>query len=279
MTWFEEHWPRTWPVELVMEGLDDDEPVTFPRHTPVQRTIFKCILDPIDGTRNLMYDKRSAWSLAGLAVQCGPSTHLGDLMVAAMTELPTSKQGWADQVSAVRGRGRRGVVAHRIELASGRRESFAIQPSKAGDFQHAWASLVKFFPAGKALTAQIEEALWNQLHLRHRSAGQLVFDDQYLASGGQIYELLVGHDRMIVDLRPLVFRKLGLDSALSCHPYDICTALILTEAGGAVERPGGGALNIPLDTVSPVAWAGYANQKLARTVRPVLKRLIAQYLG
>ena len=64
LAWFGRHWPRAWPVELVMEGLEDHGSVTFPRGTPVARTVFKCILDPIDGTRNLMYDKRSAWALA-----------------------------------------------------------------------------------------------------------------------------------------------------------------------------------------------------------------------
>ena len=56
MAWFEAHWPKAWPVELVMEGLEDGVPATFPRGTPVERTRFKCILDPIDGTRSFMYD-------------------------------------------------------------------------------------------------------------------------------------------------------------------------------------------------------------------------------
>src|SRR5688572_30744329 len=58
LAWFARHWPKTWPVELVMEGIEDADHVTFPRGTPVAKTMFKCILDPIDGTRNLMYDKR-----------------------------------------------------------------------------------------------------------------------------------------------------------------------------------------------------------------------------
>ena len=102
LAWFERHWPRASPVELVMEGLEG-EAVTFPRGTPVARTIWKCILDPIDGTRGVMYDKRSAWILAALAPQRGARTDLGDIVVAVMTELPTSKQDRADQLSAVRG--------------------------------------------------------------------------------------------------------------------------------------------------------------------------------
>src|SRR5436190_14813911 len=86
--WFEKHWPRTWPVELVMEGVEGDELATFPRGTLRTKTLFKCILDPIDGTRNLMYDKRSAWILTALAPQRGARTNLRDIAVAAMTELP-----------------------------------------------------------------------------------------------------------------------------------------------------------------------------------------------
>jgi fructose-1,6-bisphosphatase/inositol monophosphatase family enzyme len=276
-SWFERHWPRAWPVELVMEGLEDGESVTFPRGTPVAKTLFKCILDPIDGTRNLMYDKRAAWALAALAPQRGAKTHLGDIVVAAMTELPTSKQGRADQLSAVRGQG---VVAQAHDLRTGRRRAYALRPSQAKHFEHGFASIARFFPEGKALLATVEEALWRELGLLGKNGGQLVFDDQYLSTGGQIHELAVGHDRMLGDLRPAAYAKLGLGSAsLCCHPYDICTGLILREAGGIVETPDGRPLRAPLDTTTPVAWMGYANPTLARAVRPVLRRLIRRYLA
>src|SRR5688572_21937835 len=86
IAWFSEHWPKAWPVEIVMEGLEEE--VTFPRGTPVARTVLRCIIDPIDGTRAIMYDKRSAWILTGLAPQRGKKTSLADIVVAAMTELP-----------------------------------------------------------------------------------------------------------------------------------------------------------------------------------------------
>ena len=104
-----------------------------------------------------------------------------------------------------------------------------------------------------------------------------MFDDQYLSTGGQLYELIAGHDRMLGDLRPAAYAKLGLGgAALCCHPYDICVELIAREAGCVVEAPGGGRLRAPLDTLSPVAWMGYANLALARTVRPVLRRLMRE---
>jgi fructose-1,6-bisphosphatase/inositol monophosphatase family enzyme len=273
--WFARHWPKAWPVELVMEGLEG-EAVTFPRGTTVGRTGFKCILDPIDGTRNLMYDKRSAWILTALAPQRGARTHLGDIMVAAMTELPTSKMWRSDQLSAVRGRG---VKAQACNLLTGRRRALPVRPSRAKNFEHGFASIAKFFPEAKGLLGALEERLWKELGLLGKNGGQLVFDDQYLSTGGQIYELLIGHDRMLGDLRPAAYAKAGFGSAsLCCHPYDICTALILQEAGGIVEAPDGRPLRVPLDTTTPVAWMGYANTTLARQVRPVLRRLWQELL-
>ena len=267
LAWFDAHWPRRWPVELVMEGLEEHGPVTFPAGTPVARTRFKCIIDPIDGTRGLMYDKRSAWSLAALAPQRGTKTNLNDIVVAAMTELPASKGGAADQLSAVRGRG---VRAERIDLHTGRRKKFTPRPSQAGELAHGFASFAKFFPAGKAWLAGLEEKLWREL-----GAGEEVFDDQYLSSGGQVGELLMGHDRFIADLRPLAFARLGGKATLTCHPYDICTALIARELGCVITAPDGRPLRVPLDTTSPVAWVGYANKALARRIGPKLRRIIA----
>jgi fructose-1,6-bisphosphatase/inositol monophosphatase family enzyme len=275
LEWFARHWPATWPVELVMEGLEDAEPITFPAGTPVSGTRLKCIIDPIDGTRNIMYDKRSAWILAGLAPQRGAGTSLADIMVAAMTEIPTGKQWRSDQLSAVRGGG---VRAAAIDVRTGRRSRLAVKPSTARDCRGGFAAISRFFPEGKTLLARIEEQLWDELYGLGKQAGPLVFEDQYICTGGQLYELVVGHDRFLADLRPLVFRKLKLKSALVCHPYDICTALIAQEAGCVIEAPLGGRLDQPLDTTGAVAWAGYANPTLARHIRPVLQRLLRKLL-
>jgi hypothetical protein len=141
---------------------------------------------------------------------------------------------------------------------------------------HGFASLVRFFPEGKELTATIEEALWRELYDDGSTTASVppIFEDQYLSTGGQLYEILAGHDRMIGDLRPPVLASLGIVSSRVCHPYDICTELILREAGGIVESPLGRPLRAPLDTTSAVAWMGYANTTLAAQVRPVLRRLI-----
>ena len=288
--WFEGHWPRNWPVELVMEGIDEAA-VTFPRGTPVAKTKWKCILDPIDGTRGIMYDKRSAWSLAGLAPQRGEKTSIADIVVAVMTELPTSKQWRSDQVSAIRGAGVAGLRATWTDVhgfaRAGKRVTgkLTLRPSSATDCRHGFASLARFFPDGKTLLSQFEEELWARVEKQKRpekkaaSESPVIFDDQYISTGGQLYEILAGHDRFIGDLRPLAFAKLNLPASLVCHPYDICTELILNEAGAIVEDPFGGKIKAPLDTTSPVSWLGFANATLARRLRPELRRLVKSYFG
>jgi len=273
--WFESRWPMAEPVEVVMEGLDDGA-LCFPRGTTPDQTRWKCLLDPIDGTRGIMYDKRSAWALGGIAPQRGGDTMLSEIFVAAMTELPTSKQWRADQVSAVRGQGLR---TESVNVLDGSASGLELQPSRAADFRHGFSWMAKFFPEGRTLTAQIEERLWDELVGIGRDASPVVFDDQYISTGGAFYELLAGHDRLVGDLRPLVYARLDLESSLVCHPYDVCAALLLKEAGVIYEHPLGGFPDAPLDTTSGITWVAYANPTLAALARPVLQKVLTTFLA
>ncbi len=274
--WFVASWPGDEPVQLVLEGVDDAEPLCFPAGTQPGDTKWKCIIDPIDGTRGIMYDKRSAWALAGIAPQLGEVTMLSDIVVAAMTEIPTTKQWRADQLSAIRGGG---VTAESVNVLDGTRSPLEVRPSQAKDFRHGFASMSKFFPEGRTLISQIEEQMWDEIVGLGSSASPTIFDDQYISSGGQFYELLMGHDRFVGDIRPLVHACLDLDSTLVCHPYDVAAALVLTEAGVIYESPFGDFPDAPLDTTSAVSWLGFANTDLAAIARPVLTKAIAQMIG
>ena len=247
LAWFEQHWPG---VRVVSEGLD--EPVDVG-----DAPSWTVIVDPIDGTRGLMYDKRSAWCLAAAAPIGGS---LAGIVAAAMTELPTVKQGAADQLSASRSGG---VTAERLDFTCGSRERLTVCPSSATDLEHGFSGFAKFFLPGKPELASLEAELFRRLGCRQ------VFDDEYLSTGGQIHELMTGRDRFVADVRPLVH-----SDALACHPYDVCTALLLEEAGGVVTDPWGGPLDAPMDTVTPVAWVGYANPALAAWIGPVLAEVV-----
>ena len=246
--WFEQHWTG---VELVSEGLD--EPVVIGTEP-----VWTVIVDPIDGTRGLMHDKRAAWCLAAAAPYGGS---LRDVRAAAMTELPTIKQGAADQLSAVRGDG--AVRAVRADLRDGAESELTARPSSATDLEHGFGGLAKFFIPGKVQLAQLEAELFQRLGAR------TVFDDEYVCSGGQLHELMTGRDRFVADLRPVV-----VPGALACHPYDVCTAMLLEEVGGVVTDPQGEPLDAPLDTTSSVAWVGYANPELASRIGPILAELV-----
>ena len=268
--WLDAHWPEDLPVEVVMEGR---EARTFPRGLPdASEARLVCIVDPIDGTRGFMHDKRSAWVLSAVAPRRQGGARLGDLAVAAMTELPPAKQRLADQLSAVRGAGQGGLRARRRDLNSRSETAFAPRPSAAPDLAHGFAAFAHFFPRGKGLLARFEETLWERLH-----GDAPVFDDQYLSTGGQLYELLTGRDRLLGDLRPLAREALGSDAVPVCHPYDACTALIAEAAGCIVQDARGGPLDAPLDTTSAVAWVGFANAALERRVRPVLDEVLREF--
>jgi fructose-1,6-bisphosphatase/inositol monophosphatase family enzyme len=251
VAWFAEHWTD---VEVVSEGLAEPLVLGRPRST--------VIVDPVDGTRGLMYDKRSAWCLAAVAPHGGT---LRDVTAAAMTELPTTKQTLCDQIAGGRGAGLR---ARRRDLGTGQVQALDVRPSTATDLEHRFAQVAKFFPPGKPALAAIEADLFTRLR------ASVVFDDEYISSGGQLHELLTGKDRFVADLRPLVD-----PAALACHPYDLCTALLLEEAGGVVTDPWGAPLDCPLDTTSSVAWVGYANRTLADHIGPVLATVLHDHVG
>jgi fructose-1,6-bisphosphatase/inositol monophosphatase family enzyme len=273
-------WSKSTPLVLIAEGMRDEAghegPRTFPAGCALDRCPIRVIIDPIDGTRGIMYDKRSAWALAGVAPNRGDATRLSDIEVAVMTELPTSKMGLADVLWATKAGGARG---RRVDLSSGATQPLALHPSQADGIEHGFAMIASFFPGTKRLAGELMDQLAAEVVQsaeKSRSAGAaaIVFDDQYISTGGQFYELIVGHDRFNADLRPLLYRILGQPGGLATHPYDCATALIATEAGVILTDALGGPLDGPLDTTSPITWAGFANDKLRARIEPVLKRLL-----
>src|SRR5829696_4215925 len=113
-------WSKTTPLVLIAEGIENEhgeEGVkVFPEGSREEDAHIRLIVDPIDGTRGIMYDKRPAWALAGVAPNKGANTRLRDIEVAVMTELPTSKMGFADVLWAIKGQGAQGV---RVDVSTG----------------------------------------------------------------------------------------------------------------------------------------------------------------
>lgn len=259
-----------------MEGIEDHERVTFPANTPDSQLAYQLIIDPIDGTRGIMYDKRPAWALIGLApTRPSQAPTLEDISVAVMTELPTSKQFLSEQLSATL-LPDRSTTFHRqaTNLLTGQSDPVPHRPSQATDLKHGFASVAKFFPQAKTALAAFEEELFASLTPDSEREDALIFDDQYISTGGQLYELIAGHDRLVIDIRPLAFSKNGYPQSLTCHPYDLCTALVARAAGVVVRQPLSPTLDIPFNTTTPVNWIAYANPELAKKIHPVVERLI-----
>ncbi|MBV9615646.1 MAG: inositol monophosphatase, partial [Ktedonobacteraceae bacterium] len=94
-----------WSFVLIAEGLGEDGRRVFPLGTDPAQAELRIIIDPIDGTRGLMYQKRPAWILTGVAPNRGEDTCLADIELAVQTEIPLIKQHLCDTLWAIAGQG------------------------------------------------------------------------------------------------------------------------------------------------------------------------------
>ena len=273
--WFTREIAAREPIILIGEGLPNGR-ITLPENAAPADARWRVIVDPIDGTRGLMYQKRPGWILTGVAPNLGEQTSLADIEAAVQTEIPLIKQHLCDQLWATRGGGVRGVRFNRLTNES---QPLTVQPSMATELRHGFATICRFFPGGRDLLAALDEELCELLVQRHE--GEVaVFEDQYACTGGQLYNLATGQDRFIADLRPLVqplVTARGTAVGHCCHPYDFCTQLIAEEAGVIVADPAGGLVRGLLDTETNVAWAGFANPVLRAQIAPVLRELLQSH--
>ena len=87
-----ESWPEACrPIVLIAEGFGADGRRVFgelsaasPDSQESPRGRFRVLMDTIDGTRGLMYDKRPAWFLAAVAEDRGDETSLSDVFASVM---------------------------------------------------------------------------------------------------------------------------------------------------------------------------------------------------
>ena len=137
--------------------------------------------------------------------------------------------------------------------------------------------IARFFPGAREELAAIDEEIVRGALGPVELGKAHCFEDQYLSSGGQLYELMMGHDRFVADLRPLIepiLNRRGLALGICCHPYDVCTELIAREAGVIVTDERGGPLRAPLRVEPDVAWAGYANEAIRNQIEPLLRAVL-----
>ena len=191
------------------------------------------------------------------------------------TEIPLVKQHLCDVLWAVRGEG---AHAERVNRLTGERTPLTLRPSGAQTIAHGFAMIARFFPGAREELAAIdEEIVFSALGPPQPGKAHL-FEDQYISTGGQLYELMAGHDRFVADIRPLMDAHLarsGRPLGICCHPYDLATELIARELGVIVTDAQGQQLDAPLAVEPDVSWVGYANDGIRAQVEPRLQHALS----
>ncbi len=271
-------WPERYkPIQLYGEGLDEDGSIVGDRRC---RPRIAILIDPIDGTRNIMYDKRSAWFIAAAAAWQEKRPTTDDIRASVLVELPPSKAGLSD-IFVLASDGP--LIAERTPLAGGGGKRWIPRPSGSKDLEFGFAQVANFFPGTKVLASELMEFIAANVSGSARVGESLIFDDQYLSTAGQFVELLCGHDRFCCDLRPLFHRILAqrdtsFQHGLECHPYDIA-GLKIAEAAGVILTDGfGNKLTAPFDCNTGIHWCGYANVEIQKLVQPVVQRWLDENL-
>ena len=219
------------------------------------------LVDPVDGTRPLMQELRSAWVLTGLAPDRGAATRLSDIELAVQTELPLSTAAVYHVLSARRGQG---ATIARHDVRTGeclQRETLRVQeqlPLDNGTF-----SFTRYLPVERTLVADLERRFLEQAIAIHELNPRLIYDDQYLCSAGQLFLVTTGRYRMLADLRAWLGAKYSLAN-FTAKPYDLSALLIYQEAGVRVLDAKGQPLDAPCDTETPLDVLAFGNDTLWR---------------
>ena len=219
-------------------------------------------LDPVDGTRNLMFDLRSAWTIISFAGAGKEQPRFEDLTAGLLSELPRRHQELAQRLWALRGGG--------CELAIVDAQGQAVQPSKTldtgsdGRVDNGFFCFFSYDPRLRARIASLAADFFDRLERAEGADRTRCYDDQYISSGGQLANLALGNYRFVADLRT---HSRGWSAAQpqTAKAYDMAgAALCAQEAGAIVEDPSGEPLSFPIDAQSPVDFVGYANRATHR---------------
>lgn len=258
---------RRGPVSLLSEETGW---VHRPDNSDGDRSVL--VIDPIDGTRNLLADLRPAWTALAVCKQPGDAR---DIEAGLLSELPTSNAATWRELAAVRGRGCRFV--ERTLEPNGRGRELARRILDTGDddrVDHGYFPFFRYAPAMRPALAEIEAAFFARLAKHENAELAHCYDDQYICNAGQLALLALGTYRFVADLRAWLGARLGMPST-TAKAYDVAAAIVVArEAGCIVEAPLGGELDFPLDATTPVSFVGYANAATAERLRPHLTAVL-----
>lgn len=231
-------------------------------------------LDPVDGTRGLMYDLRPAWSVISLAGPGRGVPRLDDLVHGALWELPDSRGARYRVLAAESG----GPCRLEERALDGEGSARCTRLAADGDARcdHGFFPFFRYEPAWRPELARIEAHFFERLERHEGAALRHVFDDQYISNAGQLALLGLGTYRMIADLRAWLAARRAASTTTS-KPYDVAGAILVARAAGCVvEAPDGGALDFALDCTTPVSFVGWVNPATAVRLRPHLHAVLVE---
>lgn len=238
-------------------------------------------VDPVDGTRNLMADLRSAWVVISFAPPGAGEPWMRELTLGITSEIPDSRAArYRELVGVLSARGTSARVApdHGVctarELELGSERVLAERVLCANDVahvDHGYFTFFRYLADQRPLIGKVEAEFFARL-ARHEGADvRTCYDDQYISSGGQISLVALGVYRMAADVRQLVAVKRGVPTMTS-KPYDLAGAVVCARAAGAVvTTPRGDELDFPIDCTTPVDYAAFVNRATCARVSPHLR--------
>ena len=231
-------------------------------------------LDPIDGTRMVMHDLRSAWIVVSFAGPGVGPPRFGDQEFGIVSEIPDTRTRLARELDAARGFGC-GVTW--IDLDDGdtrsTRRAIACDTDERAD--RGYYPFFGYEPGGRARAQQLAASVISRVAADLSDIDQTtILDDQYISSGGQLVLLVLGTYRLIVDAR-VSLNILHSENRQTAKPYDVAGALLVAqEAGCAIVRPDGSALDFEIDVETPVEFAGFHNEATRDRWLPALARAL-----
>lgn len=231
-------------------------------------------IDPVDGTRNLMFGLRPAWTVLAAAPPGTSEPRLGDLSYGCVAELPLVHQ---DRVRIYRAH--RDGIASRTTLDLRGLEApveVPLGPTADTRADHGYFPFFRYRADQRPKLAEVEAAFFRRIAAEEGAQTDHCYDDQYIASAAHMVLLAEGTYRMVSDLRGHLARVEG-QPTLTAKPYDIAGALPIALACGCrFEDASGGPLDLPLDATTPVSWVGYTNAGTQARLSPHLDAAMAE---
>jgi len=234
----------------------------------------RIVVDPVDGTRNLMTDLRSAWSVVGMASPGASVPRQRELVFGMLSEIPDTRAASYRRLSAMRGGPchfeertfyKGGPIVKPVELSTGSDDRV----------DQGYFPFFKFMADQRPQISAIEARFLERIERAEGANLRNCWDDQYISNGGQLALLAIGTYRMLADLRAHLGERRSRPTPTT-KPYDIAGALLCAQAAGCVVTAvDGSELDFPLDAKTPISWVGWVNEETRARLAPHLEAALA----